>query len=68
MAYTKVPKPSGNVYTNLAKPSNGFTLRAGMITALIMPVTYSVTKTIGNAYTKVNKPSGNSYTKIAKPT
>ena len=68
--YTKIAKPTGATYTNISKPAGGGgTIRVGMTTGLMIPLTYAVAVTItGSGYTKVNKPTGSSYTNIAKPT
>ena len=68
MPYTNISKPTGTPYTNLAKPG-GSIIRAGMKNMLMMPLTISRPRRIGeNIWTRINKPTGSSYTNIAKPT
>lgn len=68
--WTDIPKPSAQAYTNLGKPSTlGYTniskptgsvigvLRAGMITGLVIPLTYSTTRSIfGSPWINISKP------------
>lgn len=68
MAYTNISKPGAQTYTNIGKPSGSFTIRKGMATGLMIPLTYSVTNSIGNAYTNISKPSAQVYINILKPT
>lgn len=49
-----------SLYTNIAKPSGGFsTIQAGMATGLIAPPTYATSRVIevNNLWTKVSKPT-----------
>lgn len=66
--WTNIPKPSAQIYTKLAKPTNGYVLRVGMATGLLCPPTYAITRTFGNTYTNIPKPINNSWTSIPKPT
>ena len=73
MPYTNIAKPTGTSYTDVAKPTfpgSGTTIRAGMITGLLIPLTYATEHTFPgpSSYTNVSKPAGTSYTNIAKPT
>ena len=58
VVYTDLAKPTTLAWTDLAKPSAGFTtIRAGMITGLMIPLTYAVNRTVGSgAWTDVAKP------------
>ena len=66
MSYTKIAKPSAQTYTNLTKPSASFTLTQGLVTGILGPVTYALTRNFGTAYTKLIKPT-TSWTKLIKP-
>lgn len=68
MLYTNIPKPTTSNYTTITKPNVPFTIRGGMITGLMIPLTYAVTLSFGMPYTKITKPPANTYTKITKPT
>lgn len=56
--WTPVAKPTGTPYTGIAKPTSGYTIRAGMLTLFPAPVTYAVTRTFGKAWTAITKPGG----------
>lgn len=44
-------------YTNISKPTGGFTLEQGMATGLIMPPTYAQSITYNDPYIYISKPS-----------
>lgn len=44
-------------YTNLAKPIGGLVINAGMISALIMPVTYSISLNARDQWSRLIKPT-----------
>lgn len=57
-SYTNVGKPvTPTNYTNLTKPTLGYTILKGMATGLLTPPTYSVTRNFGNSYTNISKPT-----------
>lgn len=73
MSYTNISKPTGATYTDIVKPTllgGGSTIKVGMITGLLIPLTYATEHTFPglSSYTNVAKPTGDSYTNIAKPT
>jgi preprotein translocase subunit Sss1 len=70
-AYTRVTKPTGTGYTNVAKPSDADSnvILKGMATGLLIPPTYAKQyRLVSTIWNKVSKPSGSSYTNVAKPT
>lgn len=48
-----------DAYTIVSKPTDGFRIRVGMATGLLIPLTYSEEFLVGSAYTIVPKPSLN---------
>ena len=67
MPYVNILKPTGAIYSNIAKPG-GRTIRAGMKNMLMIPLTISRPIITGDLVNiRVAKPTGSSYTNIAKP-
>lgn len=54
--WTNISKPSGLDYTNIDKPTLGFTIAKGMATGLLISPTYATAHTNGIQWTKINKP------------
>lgn len=46
-----------SAYTLVAKPIDGRSIRAGMATGLLIPLTYSTSYNVGTAYTFISKPT-----------
>lgn len=46
-----------NAYVNVAKPTGGATIRAGMTVGLVIPLTASTETVVGSPYTKITKPT-----------
>lgn len=46
-----------SAWTDILKPMGNLTINAGMISALVMPVTYSVNINSRDRWTRVNKPT-----------
>lgn len=59
-SYTKLSKPSNPSYTNIPKPTGSVIgqIKAGMITGLMIPLTYATTHTFtGSLWVNINKPN-----------
>jgi len=57
VGYTNISKPTGASYTNVAKPTGGRLIQIGMITGLLIPLTYSRIRSIGSPWTNILKPT-----------
>lgn len=55
-------------YTKVAKPIGVKKIIRGMITGVIIPLTYAKDYLVVSPYTKVSKPISSVYTKVSKPT
>lgn len=65
MPWNDVSKPTGTPYTNVAKPSDGGTLRAG---AYMGPLGLTYARDFIITYwSNVAKPTGSSWNNVAKP-
>ncbi len=63
--YTKIAKPVGTAYTNVANATKGLSIQGSPI-GLLLALTYATSQ--GTPYTKVANATGTIYTKITKAT